>query len=670
MRIASFNANSLLAQIDLIRSHFSEKFFHAKERFIDAFLVEFDKFFHHYTNVIITGDSNCDLNRQNFEADYLRDLIYMGHKLLGLEYRLQIKTFAKSVKIYRDFRGCDVNALRNNVLSTLNNALEHISANPDLDLYTEMLCRSIVTALDDLAPLITREVGKPPAGWLTPELKCSIKLRNKTYAAAKRLNSNELFSQFLVIRRQVKHDIKRAKNLYYKERLAKLTSPNSIWAELGRQGLIAINTESSSPLHHFSADQLNTYYSSVTSAHSPCSASEQALILTQQPSVNSNFAFFHVTDQQVSKILKSFLTSSRGQSPDGIKLIHIRDLLSILVPRLTDLFNASMSSCLFPTIWKTAYIIPLSKSYPPRSESDTRPVANLSHVVKVLERLVSEQVTNFLDQNNILDPVQAGFRKHHSTQTAILKVLDDARKAVDDRCITVLLMVDFSRAFDSINQRLLLTKLKDYGFSNEAIEWFQSYLTGRTLSVQDLSGHHSTFLPNSSGMLQGSVLRPLLFLIFINDVGLGLSCITEAITKLNLDAKSVADWARTNGLKLNVSKTKAIILGSSAYVEQLKHQSKPLIIIDGKAVPFVDTVRNLGVHISADLSWNGHVAQVSRKVYASLYRLKHRGDMLSPQVKAMLVHALIMPYTDYSSLVYHDATEYLNLKLQTLTTTF
>lgn len=158
------------------------------------------------------------------------------------------------------------------------------------------------------------------------------------------------------------------------------------------------------------------------------------------------------------------------------------------------------------------------------------------------------------------------------------------------------------------------------------------------------------FLPNLSGVLQGSVLGPLLFLIFINDIGSILQHssdmifaddlqiysrtrpqdIGDAISRLNVDARSVSEWATSNGLQLNVGKTDAIILGSSAYLSQLAQSAVPPIEIDGRVVPYVQgSVRNLGVHISANLTWNTHVAQVSRRVYASIHRLKQHRELIS-----------------------------------------
>lgn len=696
---------------------------------LEGFLSEFAKHLHHYSSVIITGDLNCDLSSENFEANYLRDVVFShslylvplgnthhtahsdssldvvildssdklqsfvkssvpfiaGHDLIEFEYKLPVTSSVSRVKSYRDFRNCDANALDVELGIKITNSL--LGLNEDVDVMAEALCGAVVGALDLHAPMVTREFKKPPAGWFTPEFKERIRVRNRLYTAAKRLGCPRRMAQFRAMRREMKADIDKAKNTFYKERLSKLSDVSSVWSELRLLGLIAPSNSGSSPLHHFSSGQLNAFYTSITKAHPPCSLTElQELLTSEQSQVHSRFSFSPTSESQVRVILASYVSKSRGRSPDGIQLSHLSNHLDTLVPHLTRLFNCSFRDCTFPDIWKTAYIIPLSKCDPPASESDTRPVANLAHLSKVFERVVANQLVAHLEQNGIFDPAQSGFRKFHSTQSALLRVLDDTRKAVDDRCVTLLVLFDFSKAFDSINHRLLLVKLVRYGLSGEVVRWFHSYLSGRSQAVQDLAGNHSSFLLNHSGVPQGSVLGPLLFLLFINDIGRVLlhahhivfaddlqiylhsppNEIFAAIERINIDANAVSNWAADNGLKLNVSKTKAMILGSSPYLERLRSLDIPAVTVRDQPVPYVDVVRNLGVHLSADLSWNAHIAQVSKKVYATLHRLKYRSEILSPEIKTLLVRALIFPHLDYCCLVYHDASDYLNVKLQRL----
>ena len=152
-----------------------------------------------------------------------------------------------------------------------------------------------------------------------------------------------------------------------------------------------------------------------------------------------------------------------------------------------------------PTSWKRAFIRPLLK----------RPIANLCEMSKI---------TDFIVANDLLDPRQSGYRSGNSTQTALLRVCHDFRRAVDNPCVTILVLFDFSKAFDTVSHLKLLIKLRKLGFSDEALKWIFSYLTGRSQAVVNDSGGGSQWLENTSGVLHGSLLGSLLFSLFIRSM--------------------------------------------------------------------------------------------------------------------------------------------------------
>ena len=305
---------------------------------------------------------------------------------------------------------------------------------------------------------------------------------------------------------------------------------------------------------------------------------------------------------------------------------------------------------------------------------------------KIFERIVHRQMTEFTVMNNLLDPRQSGYKSGFSTQSALLRVCHDVRRAVDARCVTILVLFDFSKAFDTISHSKLLIKLRKLGFSDEALKWIFSYLTGRSQAVVDDKGGCSDWLETTSGVPQGSVLGPLLFSLFINDIGnflrysqhmifaddteIYLSCLPSeldsGITRIAHDVEVIAGYARKNGLQLNISKSKMLVMGSRTFVNRIDINTLPPIRVEGKTIPFVNEVRNLGVIMIANLSWRSHVMFISRRVHYSLHKLKFHRNSLSRELRTTFIVSLIFPLIDYCCLVFNDVTNEMNTKLQQL----
>ena len=357
--------------------------------------------------------------------------------------------------------------------------------------------------------------------------------------------------------------------------------------------------------------------------------------------------------------------------------------LAYSLPLITNLFNISVATANFPTNWKKSTIHPLAKTKVMTQPSDTRPIAQLPELSKVLERLVHNQLQGYLEVNRLLYPRQAGLRPGHSTQIALLRVLDNIRHTIDKRMLSFLNLFDFSKAFDSIPHALLLAKLNSINSSTHALRWFFTYLADKLQAVIDSGGKISDWLRAASGVPQGSVLGPIFFAIFINDLPSVVlfsrmmifaddtqlyhhffpSDFYLALERVTRDARAVADWARSNGLTLNSGKTKVLIIGSEAFTRELDLTTIPRVVIDGCSLPYPIEARSRGVNFTNTLDWQAHAKLVTRRAFASLYTLRFFRHALSRDIRKHLAETLVFPLFDYAAVYNHlDKTRILMLE--------
>ncbi|XP_044595865.1 uncharacterized protein LOC123272909 [Cotesia glomerata] len=288
----------------------------------------------------------------------------------------------------------------------------------------------------------------------TKELKNKCKERDELYKRAKRNRDPTLLSLYKFKRKLLKTELAQTRELYLKTALSNLPQGSSVWSKLKHLGLTKSNALS--PLNFFDQLKLNEYYASIVRKH-PAANVEflDVLPVSFQCQVDCSFQWQKIDIVDVSKALVLTLSKSKGNSPDGLDLRWLRDHFPQISLFLTALFNRSLDTSIFPEIWKIIYIIPLNKIALPRSPSDTRPIANLSHLAKVFERIVANQLVTYLEDNLLLDRFQSGFRKHRSTQSALLKLTDDVRAAMDRNQLTILVLFDLSKAFDYVDPKVI-----------------------------------------------------------------------------------------------------------------------------------------------------------------------------------------------------------------------
>ena len=417
-------------------------------------------------------------------------------------------------------------------------------------------------------------------------------------------------------------------------------------------------------------NELNNYFCSIGQVLAdsiPPSSRTYSHYLKKQ--ITSSFSFSMVDSETVLKILNQFKPKS-SKGLDGISMKVLKSVSSVILEPLTLLINQSLMSNTFPSKLKIAKIMPLLKKPNIFKPDNFRPISLLPCISKIIEKCVFMQVYQYFERNKLIFGSQYGYRKDHSTETACLELIDKLHKHLDDSQSPFCIFIDLSKAFDTINHQILLSKLKYYGLDDHAVTWFKSYLSDRKQFVE-VDGVKSPTQNITTGVPQGSTLGPLLFVIYMNDINIVsevFKCILFAddtslesvislfpaindsgiSKKINEELSKIIDWLRANKLSLNVKKTKYMQFRYS----QRSPNSLPKLVLkmNNTLIEKVTHFDFLGLRISETLSWKDHIEKVKGKVSkaaGSMYRIKNQ---VNSKVLLTIYNSLILSHLHYGIL--------------------
>lgn len=520
------------------------------------------------------------------------------------------------------------------------------------------------------------------SGFFDHELELMRNEKNKLYKLAVYSGDNDKWHQYKQFKNNYKHEIQTKK---YMHNQRKLNSANGdikkTWKVLNSilsnecNDIISI-TDGYNRYNddNIIANEFNKFFvNSVVEPNSliPVVQYENDIIFTP----TSKFSFRGVSIREIKQNIKE-LKSNYDEFLLNTKIIE--DALLMTGDILCNIVNDSFESGNFPTILKKSRITPIQKKTGTELINEHRPINTLPCLEKLIEKLAFSQLNNYVKKNNILSDHQSGFRHNHSCETAINEVLFEWKLAMNDSKIIIAVFLDFQRAFETIDINILLLKLEKYGIRDQALKWFSTYLRGRNQYVV-IRNEKSNVIQNNLGVPQGSILGPLLFLLYINNLGKCLfssnirmfaddTLIYIISDNLEIAQKQIIDDLNRiylklcqNKLKLNIDKSNVMIISNKRI-----DKSKLNMNIGGHALKIVEEVKYLGVIFDERLKFDKNINYICRKVGQRVNVLSRLRHQLNCQQKITIYKTLIQPHFIYCASVLYLAQESDLCRLQKL----
>ena len=550
----------------------------------------------------------------------------------------------------RDFKHFNVDQFKRDMYAAMPPIYDQIDA--DLDTAWSLWKNTFQTICSKHAPLKSIRVKNRSNPWMTRDILKRMYNRDYLHKKANQRKSQELWEQYKCARNDVVHAIKKAQSDYYRDQIdANEGNRTNMWRAV-KNILGAPNPTTS---NNITADAFNSYFSTVGSKLAE-DCDDTPYSCTLPSSIHS----FELTAGDVNFVYDQ-LRLLRDKSNLDILNIDCKLLrlsASAVAPSLSKIINLSISSGTIPDDWKTSKVTPIYKGKGPTDDcGNYRPISVISHIAKIMEKVVLRQLKTYLEEHKFISNCQSAFIKNNSTTTAIHRIISDVLEGINEDELTAMCFIDLRKCFDTIDHEILLKKLSMYGISGATFSWFENYLKGRKQCVK-LDGAMSTFLDIVIGIPQGSILGPILFLLFINDLP---NCISgsqcnlfaddtviyaqsnsplTAQTILQEDIHNIAKWFNKNRLHINASKSSCMVL-STRQINDVD------VIINDTPLTVDNKVKYLGVTISKDLTWNHHIANVCKKLGHGIQLIRKLKQILPLNDLITLYKTVIQPHIDY-----------------------
>lgn len=524
--------------------------------------------------------------------------------------------------------------------------------------------------LDEICPLKQITTRNRPVPWMSNELRNKMGERKMFYdwwhMNRKHASANIIYDTYKRLNNGIKYEIRHKKRDTFTDQYYAAQSSGERWNLIHKYGVTRKAQKNDARNAYFdkrfTVDDLNEYFARLTPL--------PIVDLKLEPA-STKFEFELVEPEGILEIMGGIKSNSTG--PDKIPPKCFKLLANYMARPISVILNTSIVTGRFPGALQQISITPIPKVERPESVSQFRPISNANFLLKIISSACCNQLTEYLEKNGLITEHQSGFRNAHSCTTAILNLSENIHKSIAGGKCVILVLLDFSNAFGSVDHDILLQTLRGVGVGERSMKWYESFLNGWRQVVQH-DGSVSNPKTIRRGIIQGENSSTILFTIFINNlvkyireckailfaddvqiyIESDIEDVNENIERINNDLRNIERFTGDYGIDINPEKTKAIIISSANNKNKLKYDELPGIRINGSEIEYVDSVRNLGYQMNRTMTGADHVGAIQKKVYGALNSVYPLKEILPSEIKLQLYKTLILPIFDYMDIIYHD----------------
>ena len=591
------------------------------------------------------------------------------------------------------FQSIDWNSSTNQHLDTNELSVDH-----DLNSFLDK-SNKVINDLFPYRKLSNKELKSKHNPWITNEILKEIKIRDKLYSKQKKatdiIRKEDLQLQLRNQKNKVRNLLRSSKKIYFSKYFEENSrNAKKLWEGVNRilssksksnksidcLEVINNNVKQSITNPKEIANVANKYFTNIPGEilkNRKYKGNKHFRQYLKRPNLIREFTINPIHPKEVEQIINDFDTS-KSVGPNSLPPKILKLIGPLISKPIADICNKSFKTGKYPDLLKISKINPLHKKDSKLSISNYRPISLLSNLNKIIEKIMFSRLYTFLQQGKCIYDLQFGFRENHSTNHAIISIVQKIQEAIKDKNIAIGIFIDLQKAFDTVNHLILLEKLNHYGISGITNAWFKSYLTDRKQFVS-IDGVDSDYTTIEHGVPQGSVLGPLLFLIYINDLH---QCIKNSNTlhfaddtnllfippkrlrnknlvrRLNIDLKSLNNWLLANKISLNSSKTELIIF---------RDKNTPLpnlsIKLNGSKLKPKSMIKYLGMTIDEHLNFKSHINIMNAKLKRANNLLALSRHYLPRNILKQVYYAQFHSHLSYGCQVWGQSTNNINQTL-------